>query len=150
MDIYQVVAIAARMQLDKWELHDFEFRFDNAKKRAGSCQVGRGEKFITLSRHFVRMNEDNMEQIKDTILHEIAHAKAGPGNGHNELWKMWCRLVGANPTRCYDSKEVAMPKGKVVAYCPCHAEHRRHRMPRSYHVYHCNTCNALLTWKREA
>lgn len=38
------------------------------------------------------------EKVIDTILHEVAHALAGPGAGHGPLWKRYARIVGADPT----------------------------------------------------
>ena len=31
---------------------------------------------------------------KDTVLHEVAHAKVGPGNEHNEIWRKQARELG--------------------------------------------------------
>src|SRR3990172_11020731 len=35
-------------------------------------------------------------EIKDTFLHEIAHALT-PGNGHNDIWKAKAKELGALP-----------------------------------------------------
>ena len=41
----------------------------------------------------------NEEDIKNTILHEIAHAIAGGHNHHNEIWKRCACKLGARPER---------------------------------------------------
>ncbi len=56
----------------------WSFRFDNAKRRCGACFYSR--RTITLSRHFVTLNDE--AEVRDTILHEIAHAFAGAKAGH--------------------------------------------------------------------
>ena len=58
-------------------LHGWTVRLDNARRRAGQCDYRRRE--ISLSRHYVRHAED--DHIRDTILHEIAHALVGPRHG---------------------------------------------------------------------
>lgn len=72
----------ARLKLDEYGLHDWQFGWDRARRRLGVCRLQ--EKSITLSIHFVRANLEAPHEIQDTVLHEIAHALAwGPpwGNG---------------------------------------------------------------------
>src|ERR1700760_1168305 len=80
------------------------FRFDNARRRFGSCRYG--SKLITLSRPLVYLND--VEQVRDTILHEIAHALA-PGDKHGPRWRAACVKVGAIPKRCYTDDAVRSP-----------------------------------------
>ena len=39
------------------------------------------------------------EEVRDTILHEVAHALVGPGHGHDTVWKATAAQVGARPQR---------------------------------------------------
>lgn len=93
-------------------------KFDDAKKRFGVCRMGPKE--ISLSRPLVSLNSE--EEVRDTILHEIAHALAWElhkeGCGHDERWKAICVRIGARPVACYDS-EVIQPE---LAWALCHAE----------------------------
>jgi hypothetical protein len=102
----------ARVQLAKWNLTDWTFVWDNARRRYGQCRHIKRE--ISLSRILTSMND--IEQSIDTVLHEIAHALAGRGQGHNHVWKQWCIKVGAQPQRCFTSTvnggQVDTPKGK--------------------------------------
>ena len=41
--------------------------------------------------------EHDPDEVRDTILHEIAHALVGPGHGHDAVWKAKCVEVGAKP-----------------------------------------------------
>ena len=77
-------------------LHDWTFRFDHARRRFGSCRPRR--RLITLSRPLAFLNEE--AQVRDTILHEIAHALT-PWDGHGRNWKRKCIEIGAEPRRCY-------------------------------------------------
>jgi hypothetical protein len=51
---------------------------DSAVRRFGTCRYSR--KLITLSRQLIELNDQ--ARVLDTILHEIAHALAGPKTGH--------------------------------------------------------------------
>ena len=99
----------------EWEvLPEYSFEFDRGKRRFGACHYR--IKTITLSAPLTAINDE--ARVRDVILHEIAHALAGPGAGHGPLWRKIARSVGANPDRCYDSTEVNMPEGKYKAVCP--------------------------------
>lgn len=49
-------------------------------------------KIIRLSKHFARHNNEPV--VRETILHEIAHALVGPEHGHGPAWKAKCRELG--------------------------------------------------------
>ncbi|MCD8062529.1 MAG: SprT-like domain-containing protein [Akkermansiaceae bacterium] len=88
----------ARLKLDEHGLHDWQFGWDRARRRLGVCRLQ--EKSITLSIHFVRANLEAPHEIRDTVLHEIAHALAWVRHGertHGPLWKRICREIGAVP-----------------------------------------------------
>lgn len=124
--------------MNKHGLTDWHFCWDRAKQRAGCCKHLR--KMITLSVHYVNLNENRPYDILDTILHEIAHALAGYGAGHGPKWQAVCRRIGARPVRCYDSS-IAMPDGRYVATCgSCGKTYYRHRRPRAGWRYWCRTC----------
>lgn len=78
----------------------WRFMFDRATVRFGSCR--HGEKRVTVSRPLSQINCD--EEIKDTVLHEIAHALCPPDEGHGRLWKATAKRIGARPVRCHSAK----------------------------------------------
>ena len=85
----------------------WKFRFDSAKSRFGCCWHSRH--LITISLALTEVNE--VSEVRDTILHEIAHALVGSKAGHGNEWKAKAREIGARPERCYSSKRVvAAPK----------------------------------------
>jgi predicted SprT family Zn-dependent metalloprotease len=122
-------------------LADWRFRFDHARRRFGSCRYA--ARLITLSRPLVLLNSP--EQVRDTILHEIAHALT-PGDGHGPRWKSRCLQIGANPTRCYGDDSVRSPARSPARYrlgcrrCDWWIDRRR----RTRHRYICRRCQRTL------
>ena len=77
-------------------LEEWQVSFDNAKRRAGVCKVLTKE--ISLSKHHISSNP--IDVIKDTILHEFAHAIAYEvysESGHGFRWKEIAIRLGAIP-----------------------------------------------------
>ncbi|NBT51009.1 MAG: hypothetical protein EBT12_05555, partial [Marivivens sp.] len=87
--------------------------FDDAKTRFGQCRYTPKE--ISLSRPLTKANDE--EQVRDTILHEIAHALT-PGEGHGNVWKKVAIKIGCDGKRCYDSKSIITPESKYMATEP--------------------------------
>jgi len=120
-------------------LNDWRFEYDRAKRRAGLCNYRK--KVISLSSFYVEKNMDKFEDIKDTILHEIAHAIAGFKAGHGWEWKLVCMRIGANPKRCYDSQVIEMPEGRWKATCQgCQKKFHMHRRPKYNGLRYCVAC----------
>jgi predicted SprT family Zn-dependent metalloprotease len=92
-------------------LTGWQFRFDHARRRFGCCHITR--QLITLSRPLAMLN--GVEQVTDTLLHEIAHALT-PGDGHGAKWKAACRRLGAKPVRCYGDDAVVSPPRAMAKY----------------------------------
>jgi predicted SprT family Zn-dependent metalloprotease len=142
-------ALAVQL-MTRHKLYGWEFAFNQNVHRAGVCRYpaddipGR----IELSVHFIELND--YEEVRDTILHEIAHALVGEDHGHDEVWKAKCREIGAKPERCF-GEEVRMPKGRWRAKCPsCSREYTRHRRPRQLVGWHCRPCgprNGQICWR---
>jgi predicted SprT family Zn-dependent metalloprotease len=132
-------------------LTDWEFGINTNVRRAGVCFYPHGSTpgRIELSAHFSERNSD--DEIRDTILHEIAHALVGPKHGHDTVWRAMCVKIGARPNRCY-GEEVEMPKGQWRAKCPtCEAEYDRHRKPPQRMGWYCRPCGlnqGRLVWSK--
>lgn len=88
------------------------FRFDNAVRRFGACHYGLRQ--ITLSKKLTELNSE--AEVKNVILHEIAHAKAGQRCGHNWEWKMVAKSIGCTGDRCYGA-EVTKPAANYIGTC---------------------------------
>jgi len=112
------------------------FGWNRRKRSLGLCRYR--ERRIELSSYFVRDNGE--EIVRETILHEIAHALAGERAGHGPKWKAVCAQVGCKPERC-DKGEAVMPRGRWQAKCPsCAKEYWRHRRPQRAARYWCKGC----------
>lgn len=136
------------------------FRFDRAVSRLGQARVrGRNSKIdfnavktISLSRAITEMNDERI--IRDTLLHEIAHAidfeNHGHFTGHGTAWKYQARKIGANPKACNSNENLQTPKGRWLGTCPSGHVQRKFRRPRA--VRSCGKCapyftrDYLITW----
>ena len=102
----------------------WSFGFDNAKRRAGLCDYTR--KRITVSRHLsARYDDDTNHQ---TLLHEVAHAVAGPSAGHGLHWKQVARDLGYVGGTTH-AGETATDLAPWVGVCPAGHTAYRHRRP---------------------
>lgn len=76
-----------------------KFAFNRRKNALGVCRYSAATRqavSIELSEHWVPHLSES--EVRDTILHEIAHAMT-PGAHHGPEWKAAARKVGANPKR---------------------------------------------------
>ncbi len=117
------IAAAYRLLKEEMGAHGlidlgWEAKLDDATTRFGVCRMGKLE--ISISRPLVHLNPE--DEVRDTILHEIAHALAWEhyreNCGHDERWKKICRRIGARPERCYDD-EVIQPD---LPWALCHRD----------------------------
>lgn len=77
-------------------LAEWTIRYDQAKKRAGACQFNL--KQILISRQHVKLNTESI--VRDTLLHEFAHAIAYQlygDSGHGACWKSVAVKLGVTP-----------------------------------------------------
>lgn len=116
------------------------FEFDNARRRFGVCRYR--PKSIGLSKHLVSLNDE--ARVRNTILHEIAHALVGPGHGHNHVWRRKAIEIGCDGQRCYSSHKVETPESRYIATCSnCGHIHKRHKMTNTlkYSNISCGKCS---------
>jgi SprT-like family. len=63
--------------------------------------------------------DENLEQLFDTITHELAHLYVGISEGHSEKWQRVARYMGAKPERAArvggDIAKAAQPPWLLVA-----------------------------------
>lgn len=112
MDI-ELAECLAKHEIKKW-IPEWKLRWIKSKNVFGRCC--HNDKTIELSRPLCFYNDQS--EVRDTVLHEIAHALAGQGHGHDRVWKQWCRKVGCRPIRCYSIESVVVPT-KYALYCGC-------------------------------
>ena len=121
---------------------EWRFEFDGAVRRFGQCN--HRDKVISLSRRLVVLNGE--EQVRETILHEVAHALAGPKAHHNLRWKTIARSIGAMDERCYSDQTVTQPPARYHVQC-CGIIYKRWRRPHPKSRYCCPRCRSRVIWK---
>lgn len=123
------------------------FDFDNAKTRAGLCNYDRRR--ITVSRYLAARYAD--DEIHQVLLHEVAHALAGPRAGHGPRWRRVATDLGYRGSRLH-SGETAADLAPWAGTCPKGHTHYRYRTPSR--PLACGRCSTrftaanLITWKR--
>jgi predicted SprT family Zn-dependent metalloprotease len=146
MDVDAARALACKL-INQHGLTDWQFQFDRARRRFGCCWAKR--KLITLSRPLTELND--IADVTDTVLHEIAHALV-PG-GHTPAWRRMCVALGAKPRRCFSSTMVRLPeirnKHLYIANCRCPTQHIRKRRPKTTALYVCRRCKKPLDWSMQ-
>jgi predicted SprT family Zn-dependent metalloprotease len=83
------VIFLANYLMEKHKVDYLSFDFSNDKAKLGYYT---GE---SIKINYMHALLDPIDEIKDTILHEIAHAIAGSENLHNEYWKAIAKEIGA-------------------------------------------------------
>ena len=140
MELSGVRLLADRL-LNEHELFEkgWSFSFDRAKRRAGSCKFSKKE--ITLARAYAE--QEDFKEIKNTILHEIAHALVGPKHGHNEIWRQKALEIGCDAERCH-YVIFSKPKYKLTCINRCF-EVARYRVNQNFlHSRICSKCKGIL------
>jgi predicted SprT family Zn-dependent metalloprotease len=115
-------------------LHGWTFAFNKRKSTLGMCRFT--ERRIELSVYLADRNSAG--EVRDTVLHEIAHALVGPGHGHDAVWRAKAVELGARPRRC---GQADMPEGRWKARCgACSQAFSRHRRPQRLAGWFCRVC----------
>ena len=112
----------------------WSFGFDHAKTRAGLCNFSAHR--ITVSRHLAARFED--DEIHQVLLHEVAHALAGPRVGHGARWRSIARELGYVGKRTHDGS-VAEELAPWLGRCPAGHTVFRYRAPTK--VLSCGLCS---------
>lgn len=100
-------------ELKNHNLKGWSFKYDNAFLRLGVCRYR--TKTIGLSSTFVLNNTE--EEVRNVILHEIAHAIAGIGAGHSRKWRRIATNIGCSFVSRVN-KNAVMPERTKIATCP--------------------------------
>jgi predicted SprT family Zn-dependent metalloprotease len=94
MEIKKAKELALQL-MQEHNLTEWKFDFNRRKSALGLCSYT--NKTIYLSHIFTILNDE--QTIKNTILHEIAHALCPRGTGHSRRWKEKAEEIGSIPTR---------------------------------------------------
>jgi predicted SprT family Zn-dependent metalloprotease len=147
MDLIKAEELAR--QLIKEHLGDsknrWNFKWTHAKRSFGSCNVSQRGAWgdlvctIRLSKSLTKLNGE--ARVRNTILHEIAHALQFDKSGymsHDFEWKRIAKSIGCDGERCFGD-DVNMPTSKYTLLCEtCGNETPKHRIPKL--SYACGKC----------
>lgn len=132
MDLDAAVELAeglvAHHRLTGWSV-----TLDRAKRRAGVCDFRHQR--IGLSAPLTALHDE--ATVRDTILHEIAHALAGPRHRHDAHWRRIAREIGCSGRRCVDD-DAPTVAAAWQGVCPAGHVVGRHRRPER--VMTCSQC----------
>jgi len=131
-----------RQLLRRHGLHNWSVCLDDSGSRAGACDYR--DKVISLSRLFLRGAP--ADEVRDTLLHEVAHALAGAAHHHDAHWRKIAREIGCSARTCHDI-EFAPPRW--IMRCPngCFALARNRRM-RGLVCMQCARAPRFLPWSK--
>lgn len=145
-DRYDLVRTIAEFEMGKHlDMNIWSFGWDSAKRRFGVCKYT--EKVISLSRYFVELHP--LEEVHQTILHEVAHAIAGSKAGHGKKWKDIASSLGYRHQKLSGEK-IGDATAKLIGTCPNGHVVYRHRQPKT--PLSCSKCSNvfdrrfLITW----
>ncbi len=123
----------------------WRFRFETATGRAGICRYT--TRTIALSVSYVLRAP--WDDIRDTLLHEVAHAIVGPGHAHDAVWQTAARRIRCTANRC---STVAHSRKRWVGECPtCRDRWFRQRLTEKVRQRAiCPRCRSRLAWSVNA
>jgi hypothetical protein len=144
MEVTKALAMG-RSLMREHGLEGWRLVADRAKTRAGVCRYGRRQ--IGISAPLTALHDE--AEVRDTILHEIAHALVGPEHGHDAVWRAKAIEIGSSGERCV-SPDAPRVAGDWLGRCPAGHERSRHRAPTR--LASCGRCSRtfdprhLFTW----
>jgi predicted SprT family Zn-dependent metalloprotease len=119
-------------------LEGWRVELDGAKRRAGVCRYA--ERVIGLSAPMTRVHSEDL--VRDTVLHEIAHALVGSAHGHDAVWRRTAVRIGASGERCV-ATDAPTVIGAWIGVCAAGHVRDRHRRPER--VLSCVQCSRTFS-----
>jgi predicted SprT family Zn-dependent metalloprotease len=144
MELREAYEMATAL-LEQHGLVGWRVELDSAKRRAGVCRFA--DRVIGLSAPITRVHSE--DEVRDTVLHEVAHALVGAEHGHDTVWRRTAVAIGCSGHRCVPA-DAPRVVGAWVGVCPAGHVKDRHRRPER--VMSCGRCSPsfsadhLLEW----
>ena len=136
-DKLTAVSELADRLLETHRLKHWKFKFDHSTRRAGCCNYR--DKTLSISFELARNASD--EDIRDTILHEIAHALVGKKHNHDAEWKSKAKEIGCSGERTH-RLVFSPPRYRVACENQCWEQTAERRNSRLV----CRTCGGKLVY----
>ncbi len=130
----------ARELMDRHGLAGWRLKLDDVVGRAAQCRYD--TKTVSLTRLYVRKAET--DELKDAVLHEIAHALAGREHNHDRLWKKIALGIGCTARRC---SGVRFALARWLQQCPKGCVPPREAQIRRRNLV-CPHCRSSVIYKR--
>lgn len=138
-DPYAYAHYFAEGALREHGLTELGWKFEISKTKLTLGQCFHDKKLIVFSSYYLHIP---VHEIRDTILHEIAHALLGPRHGHDAAWRQMAIKVGARPERLARPENKTSATANYVMKCPrCDRKWYRIRMRRRNFGGKCPRCN---------
>lgn len=128
----------------------WKFAWDRAVSRFGLCDYDKRTISLSLP---VTVRSDESD-VRDTLLHEIAHALAGPSAKHGPAWRAVARSIGATPVASADGPNLRPELAPWVGTCPAGHESPRRYFRKPRQNYSCRQCGPkwdaahLITYRK--
>lgn len=120
----------------------WKYKLNRRESSAGVCNYR--TQYIQLSKSYVELNDES--HIRDTILHEIAHALVGRSHGHDDVWRQKAISIGCTGKVRIEIGETIRARGKYEAICSyCKNVFPRQRLPRN--MTSCSKCDTGFSFK---
>ena len=136
----------AHGQMDKHELREkgnWLFGFDISDSRVGNCNYTTG--VVTLTIGYCAVAKE--ETIKDTILHELAHALT-PGAGHSDAWERKALEIGCKDTNTSCTRNWITGKRWLGTCNTCDWTWQRSKIPgNGGSKPFCGRCHIHIQWE---
>ena len=134
--ITEILQLALHL-IAKHGLNDWTFKFDHSTRRAGCCNYR--DQLISISLNLARTASE--ADIRDTILHEIAHALVGKKHNHDAIWKAKAQEIGCTGERTH-KLQIAPPRWNVRCENNCWTQTAERRNAR----LRCRACGGKLVY----
>jgi predicted SprT family Zn-dependent metalloprotease len=128
-----ISAMATTLMLEHIEDRAWSFGFDAGRRRAGLCSYT--DKKITVSKYLSLVH--SIDDVRQTVLHEIAHAMTGPKEGHGKKWLATAKKIGYR-NEGYTGEAIAKEYAPYRGVCPNGHQHYRYKKPKT--MYSCSIC----------
>lgn len=118
---------------------------DSSKSHLGLTSYG--EKKVYISVHFLKGATCGEKEIRNTVLHELAHVLVGPvKRPHGKEWKRMALKIGCDGKTC---SHMDRPDAKYLMYCTNGCQKiSMYRKSKNAEKYNCGKCGQhTLVWK---